>query len=204
VIAGTNPNTLALYGITDAVNISQTGNWNAAYNWGNHAGLYIPIGDLPGSTCTASQKVFWNGSAFICTTDIDTLYIHPNTVTASTYKSVTVNASGHVTAGTNPTTLGGYGITDAVNISQTGNWNTAFGWGDHAGKYRLITWVPSFAQITSTPTTLGGYGITDGETSIHAAATYATKTTTLAGYGITDAIDTSNTPQTKLGNLTIN
>jgi len=34
-------------------------------------------------------------------------------VTASTYKSVTVDAYGRVTAGTNPTTLAGYGITDA-------------------------------------------------------------------------------------------
>ena len=34
-------------------------------------------------------------------------------VTAGTYKSVTVDAKGHVTAGTNPTTLSGYGITDA-------------------------------------------------------------------------------------------
>ena len=35
-------------------------------------------------------------------------------VTAGTYKSVTVDAKGRVTAGTNPTTLAGYGITDAV------------------------------------------------------------------------------------------
>ncbi len=34
-------------------------------------------------------------------------------VTAGTYKSVTVNAKGHVTAGTNPTTIAGFGITDA-------------------------------------------------------------------------------------------
>lgn len=41
-------------------------------------------------------------------------YSHPNSgVTAGTYKSVTVNAQGHVTAGSNPTTLAGYGITDA-------------------------------------------------------------------------------------------
>lgn len=39
---------------------------------------------------------------------------HANSgVTAGTYKSVTVNAKGHVTGGTNPTTLAGYGITDA-------------------------------------------------------------------------------------------
>ena len=45
----------------------------------------------------------------------DTKYTHPNSgVTAGTYRSVTVNAQGHVTAGTNPTTLSGYGITDAA------------------------------------------------------------------------------------------
>lgn len=44
----------------------------------------------------------------------DTVYTHPNSgVTAGTYKSVTVNAQGHVTSGSNPTTLSGYGITDA-------------------------------------------------------------------------------------------
>lgn len=36
---------------------------------------------------------------------------------AGTYRSVTVNAQGHVTAGTNPDTLAGYGITDAAGIS---------------------------------------------------------------------------------------
>ena len=37
-------------------------------------------------------------------------------MTAGTYKSVTVNAQGHVTAGSNPTTLAGYGITDASKL----------------------------------------------------------------------------------------
>lgn len=39
-------------------------------------------------------------------------------VTASTYKSVTVDQWGRVTAGTNPTTLAGFGITDAYTQSQ--------------------------------------------------------------------------------------
>jgi len=69
------PTTIAGYGITDAVNLSQTGNWNTAYtrlttsgnkwdtayNWGNHAGLYIPIGYLPGSACGAMEKITWSG-----------------------------------------------------------------------------------------------------------------------------------------------
>jgi phage-related tail fiber protein len=37
----------------------------------------------------------------------------PNTGTAGTYRSVTTDAQGRVTAGTNPTTLTDYGITDA-------------------------------------------------------------------------------------------
>ncbi|WP_247392577.1 phage tail protein [Ralstonia pseudosolanacearum] len=37
---------------------------------------------------------------------------------AGTYRSVTVNSRGQVTGGTNPTTLAGYGITDAVTVGQ--------------------------------------------------------------------------------------
>jgi phage-related tail fiber protein len=38
-------------------------------------------------------------------------------VGAGTYRSVTVDAKGRVTAGTNPTTLAGYGITDAASLN---------------------------------------------------------------------------------------
>ena len=55
-----------------------------------------------------------NGNYTISSTDNNTVYTHPTSgVTADTYKSVTVNAQGHVIGGTNPTTLAGYGITDA-------------------------------------------------------------------------------------------
>lgn len=57
-----------------------------------------------------------NDKIIIATTD--TVYTHPSSgVTAGTYKSVTVNAQGHVTGGSNPTTLSGYGITDAATKS---------------------------------------------------------------------------------------
>ena len=39
-------------------------------------------------------------------------------VTAGTYKSVTVGTDGRVTAGTNPTTLSGFGITDAYTKTE--------------------------------------------------------------------------------------
>jgi hypothetical protein len=40
-------------------------------------------------------------------------------ISQGTYKSVTVNTYGHVTAGSNPTTLLGYGITDALQTGGT-------------------------------------------------------------------------------------
>jgi hypothetical protein len=48
-------------------------------------------------------------------------------VSAGTYRSVTVNAKGLVTGGTNPTTLSGYGITDALSNSATSTQNGYFG-----------------------------------------------------------------------------
>ena len=48
-----------------------------------------------------------------------------NTGTAGTYRSVTTDAQGRVIAGTNPTTLSGYGITDATPSSHIGSTGTA-------------------------------------------------------------------------------
>jgi len=45
-----------------------------------------------------------------------TLSLANTGVAASTYRSVTVDAKGRVTAATNPTTLSGYGITDAQSL----------------------------------------------------------------------------------------
>lgn len=72
---------------------------------------------------SGSVTVTSDSSGAITIAGTDTKYTHPNSgVTAGTYKSVTVNAAGHVTAGTNPTTLAGYGITDAAaKIHQHGN-----------------------------------------------------------------------------------
>lgn len=47
----------------------------------------------------------------------DSIDLATTGVSALTYKSVTVDTYGRVTAGTNPTTLAGYGITDALSTS---------------------------------------------------------------------------------------
>ena len=49
----------------------------------------------------------------------DSIDLATTGVAASTYRSVTVDAYGRVTAGTNPTNLSGYGITDAQPLDAT-------------------------------------------------------------------------------------
>jgi len=60
-----------------------------------------------------------------------------------------------------PTTIAGYGITNAMSTSHAANgitatsitnWNTAYGWGNHAGLYRSISWLPSWTDVTGKPT----------------------------------------------------
>lgn len=60
------------------------------------------------TTGDATWTVSFNGSA-----NATAAITLATVATAGTYRSVTVNAKGLVTAGTNPTTLAGYGITDA-------------------------------------------------------------------------------------------
>ena len=63
-----------------------------------------------------ATEVTTDAEGNVIVTSQDTIYQHPTSgVEAGTYKSVTVDANGHVTAGSNPTTLAEYGITDAAN-----------------------------------------------------------------------------------------
>ncbi|WP_159065936.1 hypothetical protein [Deinococcus ficus] len=87
-----------------------------------------------------------------------------------------------------PTTLAGYGITDAYTKGQTDT--------------LLSTHTHAFNSLTGLPTTLAGYGVTDAysktevDAKLAAAGTsnfsgsftdLTNKPTTLAGYGVTDA-----------------
>lgn len=75
-------------------------------------------------------------------------------VKAGTYKSVTVDTYGHVTAGTNPTTLSGYGIIDALNSS------TKYALSDRVGgnalKANLLANLGRLADANVTVTGSGG------------------------------------------------
>ena len=117
---------------------------------------YIKGLSVSGKTITYTKG---NGTTGTITTQ-DTAYTHPNSgVTAGTYRNVTVNAQGHVTGGSNPTTIAGYGITDAPTktgggasgtwgINITGNANNATKWNgivdDHGTENNTDTWIPVF------------------------------------------------------------
>lgn len=64
-------------------------------------------------TITATGDIT-DGSSNKLSKKLDKLTTGP---TAGTYTSVTINSEGQVTGGSNPTTLAGYGITDAVDIA---------------------------------------------------------------------------------------
>ena len=100
-----------------------------------------------------------------------------------------------------PTTLTGYGITDAMNTSHPANgisatnisnWNTAFSWGNHAGLYRPIGYVPDWSEITNKPTlanvaTSGSYNDLTNKPTIDGSETKVTAGTnvTVTGSGTT-------------------
>ena len=101
-----------------------------------------------------------------------------------------------------PTTVAGYGITDAmttahaangISTGNIANWNTAFGWGNHAAAGYLT----SFTETDPIWTAASGnyYTKNNLQTSGAAALHYnnlTNKPTTVAGYGITNAMTTAH------------
>lgn len=94
---------------------------------------HIPSGGASGQILwwDADGTAVWGDSA-------GTSYTHPDSgVVAGTYRAVAVNAQGHVTAGANPDTLAGYGITDAAEKSHNHDGaylkKGAITWGDLKG-----------------------------------------------------------------------
>ena len=88
--------------------------WSTSFAGNANTATSLQTSRTISATGDATWSVNFDGSAN--TTAALTL---STVATAGTYKSVTVDVKGRVTAGTNPTTLAGYGITDAV--SNTGN-----------------------------------------------------------------------------------
>lgn len=89
----------------------------AANTWSLDTATYL----TSNQTITLTGDVTGSGTTSITTTLSNT------GVGAGTYRSVTVDIKGRVTAGTNPTTLAGYGITDALSNSTSSTQSGYFG-----------------------------------------------------------------------------
>lgn len=81
--------------------------------WVEGKGYTTNTGTVTSVTLKATSPISIDSESAITGSGTRTLSHANSGVTAGTYRSVTVNATGHVTGGTNPTTLSGYGITDA-------------------------------------------------------------------------------------------
>lgn len=84
--------------------------------------LFSKAGELDagaGLSKTGSVLNVGTASASRIVVNADNIDLATTGVVASTYRSVTVDAYGRVTGGTNPTTLAGYGITDAAALVHT-------------------------------------------------------------------------------------
>jgi phage-related tail fiber protein len=157
VTVGTNPTTLAGYGITDALSNSSTSTQNGYFgdihlyddstpshylkvtNSANLTAartLNVNVSDadrtitLSGNltvsaaatvsgTNTGDQTITLTGDVTGSGTGSFAATLSNTGVAAGTYRSVTVDTKGRVTTGTNPTTLAGYGITDAQPLDAT-------------------------------------------------------------------------------------
>lgn len=108
--------------------VDNSNNWNTAFGWGNHAGLY----ESKLSNPTVNGYVL-------------------SSTTAGVKSWVPMTGGGtmvYPSAGIPISTGSAWGTSITNNSS---NWNTAYSWGNHAGLYRPITWVPTWADVTGKP-----------------------------------------------------
>ena len=123
----------------------------------------------------------------------DTVYTHPTSgVTAGSYNKVTVDANGHVTSGSNPTTLAGYGIADAytktaIDTALAGK--AASSHGTHVTYATAVPVMDGTAAVGTATTVARGDHKHPTDTSRASAAdltTLTTKVNTLISHGTTD------------------
>lgn len=140
---------------TYAINVATVGGFTAGNASGNvpvsngtvNTNLNADMVDGANAGTAANQVLLLSGAGKILAA-----HIPDTTVTPSTYKSVTVTQDGRITGGTNPTTLSGYGITDAALIAS-----------------------PTFTGVPAAPTASPGTNTTQLATTAFVAALGALK-----------------------------
>ncbi len=133
---------------------NNSSNWNTAFGWGNHSGLY-PL--LAGSynNPTWLNQLAWSkitGAPSFLTTESDPLavklagsYADPSWITSLGWNKIT-GAPSFLTVETDPIYSASTWFGTTNNAA---NWNSAFSWGNHAGLYSALGHVHSAADVTS-------------------------------------------------------
>lgn len=112
-------------------------------------------------------------------------------VTAGTYRSVTINAKGLVTAGTNPTTLSGYGITDAQPLSTSlSNIAGLAGTSGLLRKTGASTWALDTNTYLTTNQNINITGDVSGSGTTSISLTLATVNSNVGSFGSASGVGT--------------
>mgnify|MGYP001229314078 CR=1 FL=1 len=133
---------------------------NARHNFPNN--VLGDLGNVSSTAPTAGQVLKWDGAQWAPGTDATTGGAGTDADTLDGFDSPYFLAWANMTG--TPTTLSGYGITDAASATSTTTFTNKSGnisqWTNDSN---YLTSVPaqSFASLTSKPTTIAGYGITD-------------------------------------------
>ncbi len=166
--------------IANTITSSQIGQWNDAYSWGNHSGLYRPISYVP----TWSEVVNKPNLASVAISGDYADLINKPALFDGTWTSLTgkptlsfVATSGSYSDLSNKPTLfdGSWtsltGRPNFATVATSGSYNdlsnrpTLFdgAWNSLTGKptFSAVATSGSFTDISNKPTTLAGYGITD-------------------------------------------
>ena len=164
-------------------------NYNTAYGWGNHAGLYLAVAGtaadsskLNGQSASYYQTAHANLTSLAALSYVSASFVKMTAAGTFALDTATYSASGHTHAGTYEPVLGNPGASGYV-LSSTdagvrswispANWNTAYGWGNHAsagygpaaGSSSIVTvgtitsGIWNAGAVTSSGTIQGGLGI---------------------------------------------
>ena len=161
------PTTIAGYGITDSLQIGTSATTALAGNTALFDGVFASLTSKPTTIAGYGITDSFSG-AYADLTGKPTLFDNSAFDTRLASKD-----TGDVAEGSNLYFTNARADARITNAGVTGakvtNWDTAYGWGNHASA-GYLTSVPaqSFASLTGKPTTISGYGITDLNASIDA------------------------------------
>lgn len=166
------------------------------------AGLLAGTADaIVGRTLTSSTLTVTNGDGVAGNPTIEI----PDVGTAGTYFKVTTDTKGRVTAGENPTTLAGFGITDAVNkAGDTVTGKLTYGAGVDLGSLSDLDLVPKvYADSVALGYTYHVSCATGSNTNIEGTYADGSSQSGFPGVGATFTLTANTGNTTQIGGLTL-